>query len=181
MDKTQFVEDLKKTIVYYYKNIVETSPLISFGLYSDGDASTLGIYYNTKEHLNRKPKSLENNDSSVSHLRAYYTFFMEEWKGDIYLPKDTSLDNLNEIINDFGSSEYESGNENYQNELFDLFVQALEELKLNGVFKNERENFFLHLEISDYWIDEKMLRRISLLHPKKIFEEYKKYAESNQY
>ncbi|MFK7906159.1 MAG: DUF4303 domain-containing protein [Chitinophagales bacterium] len=181
MDKNQFVEDLKKSIVHYYKNVCETSPLISFGLYSDGDASTLGIFYNTKEHLNRKLKSLENNSSNISSQRGYYTFFMEEWKEDIYLPEDTSLFNLNGIINDFGSSEYESGNENYQNELFDLFVRALEELKRNGVFKNESEGFFLHIEISDYWIDEKMLRRIALLHPKKVFEEYKKYAESNQY
>jgi len=90
---------------------------------------------------------------------------MEEWKKDISDSiREELLDKLNEKIYDFGSKEYDQGNENYKDEVFDLFVIALKKFKNDIILNNTRTDFFIHLEVSDSWIDEKMLKRISSIH-----------------
>lgn len=180
MDKEIFISDLKKSLHQHYIQIKEESKILSYGIYTDGDANTIGIYYNTYEHfqnilaLGRK----NNTESTVEPL--YYLFFMEEWKMDISESlKDKLLNELNERVYDFNNKEYEKGNENYKNETYDLFVRALQEFKKDILLDNTRSDFFLHLEISDFWIDENMLKRISNIHSKNRFLEYQEYAKMN--
>jgi len=152
-------------------------PLVSLGLYSDGDASTISIYYNTQDYFEIQLKKLSKKNTEYEYKKGYYTFFMEEWKDDIsYTLNDKKLNKLNDQICEFGSFENDKGNEDYTNEIFDLFVKALHELKTEGLFRNENENFFLHIEISDNFIDEEMFGRISKLHSKERYSQYLKYA-----
>lgn len=180
MNKATFVTDLKKSLVQHFAQIKEAEEVISFGIYTDGDASTIGIYYNTKEYLNRKLEATRKNEAEDSLTSLYLLFFMEEWKKDISeATREPLFDDLNQRIAEFGSSEYASGNENYKNEVFDLFAQSLREIKEESLLKPLASDFFLHLEVSDFWIDEQMLKRISTIHQASRFLEYREYARHN--
>ncbi len=180
MNKTTFIRDLKASLSYHFHQIEEEKELISFGIYTDGDASTIGIYYNTRQFLQDTLADLDPNAENYLEEKLYYTFFMEEWIADISERlEEERLSELNDRIDKFGSKEYENGNENYKDEIFDLFVKALHELKSEGLFKKEKDDFFLHLEVSDSWIDKEMLNRISLLHSKERFIQYQQYAKDN--
>ena len=180
MDKIKFINDLKESLIYHYSEINEEEKLISYGIYSDGDASTISIFYNTEEHLEKELKKVREEYLEQETNSLYVTFFMEEWKKDISDSlREKRLNILNEMIDEYGSQEYNKGNTNYKDEIFDLFTDALVQLKKEGVFKNESSSFFLHLEVSDDWIDNKMINRISLLQTKSRFLEYKKYADKN--
>ncbi|MEO1051726.1 MAG: DUF4303 domain-containing protein [Bacteroidota bacterium] len=180
MDKNKFITRLKESIVLNYQSIKEQDSLISFGIYTDGDASTLSFYYNTDKYLSEQIESIDEEDPEKAQMSDYYAFFMEDWKGDVGCTlSDKRLDYLNKQIYEFGASEYESGNYDYKDEVFDLFTQALEELKQEGLFTKEGESFFLHLEVSDSWIDDEMLQRISRLMSAERFEQYKSYAAYN--
>jgi len=172
MDKPQFIKDLKVSIAFHYQNINEKTPLISFGIYSDSDASTLSLYYNTEDHLKA---CLDNRDDDTDE--EYYIFFIEEWKTDIsYLLREKRLGRLNQLIGQYGYAQYEVGNENYKDEIFDLFASALVGLKSEGLFDQESEKFFLHIEASDSEIDQQMLERMMTILPSERFIAYQTYA-----
>ena len=180
MDKNKFISDLKKSLHQHYKHIKEEDEILSYGIYTDGDANTIGIYYNTYEHFQNilKVAREKNTESVVDPL--YYLFFMEEWKKDISISlKDKLLSELNDRLYDFHSSEYDKGNEDYKNETFDLFLTALKAFEKDILLENTRADFFLHMEVSDSWIDERMLKRISNIHSKNRFLEYQEYAKNN--
>ncbi len=180
MNKENFIADLQHSLHQHYKAIKEEEKILSFGIYTDGDASTIGIYYNTFEHLQNMRKVAREKYGETSFEPLEYLFFMEEWKKDISASlKEELLNELNDRIYDFGSIEYDKGNENYKNEIFDLFVVALKEFKNDIVLTNTRPDFFLHLEVSDSWIDERMLKRISEIHPANRFLEFQEYAKLN--
>ena len=183
MDKEHFVLELKLSLTQHYRNIQEEEQILSFGIYTDGDAGSIGIYYNTYEHLQYKLKEVREKNPEELLFQRYYLFFMEEWKKDISAAiKEDLLNNLNDKIYAFGSREYDNGNENYKDEIFDLFVRALKEFANDNKLLNTRTDFFLHLEVSDSWIGDKMLKRISTIHPENRFAEYQEYVkDNNQY
>lgn len=178
MDKPLFVKNLKKSLDQHFKAIVEQEELLSFGIYTDGDASTIGMYYNTKEHY---LKMLKASEEEGINDPLYFLFFMEEWKKDISIAlRDDQLDKLNYEIAEFGTAAYKNGNEYYKDEVFDLFTEALVAFKNGLASGRPQSDFFVHLEVSDHWVDEKMLKRISRLHNKARFVEYEKYVEENE-
>lgn len=180
MDKNKFISDLKKSLQHHYNHIREDEKILSYGIYTDGDASTIGIYYNTYEHWKSMLEVAQKRNDEYPVEPLYYLFFMEEWKKDIgLLLKDKLLNELNDKIYDFGSEEYDKGNNNYKTEILDLFINALKDFKNEVLLDNTRPDFFLHLEVSDSWIDEVMLKRISDLHPSDRFLEFQDYAKQN--
>ena len=114
MDKEKFVNDLKSSLIYHFNEIKENEPVISYGIYTDGDASTIGIYYNTRKKLENHIKNVEREYTGdlIETMSLYYTFCMEEWEKDISdILRDKKLLELATIIDKYGSSEYEKGNE----------------------------------------------------------------------
>ena len=59
MDKDTFVEELIKSLIYHFNSIKESAQLISYGIYTDGGASTIGVYYNTVEKLEKDLKLVQ--------------------------------------------------------------------------------------------------------------------------
>ncbi len=176
MDKSAFVRQLKASAALHYKRITAQGPLVSFGIYSDGDAGTIGFYYNTRQHLSGHMENAANEDSDPP--AAYYVFCMEEWREDIsYSLCDKKTEALNDQLYRFGTSSSEKGHEDYRDEIFDMFCKTLLELKEEGLFESEAPDFFLHMDVSDYWIDEKMLKRISALMSEERYKAYKAYAD----
>lgn len=180
MNKDKFVDELIESLINHFNAIKEDSQLMSYGIYTDGDASTIGIYYNTKEKLENDIKNAakEYTGDLIESMSLYYTFSMEEWKKDISETlNDQKLLELMTVINKYGETEYDKGNESYKDEIFDLFTEALNKTKETGLFKNQKEDFFIHLEVSDYFIDDKMINRMSTILDKKRLIEFKKYSE----
>jgi len=171
MNKDNFIFDLKKSLTQHYKEIKLDEEILSYGIYTDGDASTIGIYYNTYEHLQSKLKVASKKYSEESFEPLYYVFFMEEWKKDISeLIKEELLDKLNQKLYDFGNKEYDIGNEDYKDEIYDLFITALKEFKNDIQLNNTRDNFFLHLEVSDSWNIKNMRKKIINIKKPKHYE-----------
>ena len=182
MNKDKFVEELIKSLTFHFNSIKETAQLISYGIYTDGDASTIGIYYNTKEKLEKDLKitQTEYTGEMIETMSLYYTFCMEEWKMDVSETiRDKKLLELESIINKYGEEEYNKGNENYKDEILDLFSEALNKTEGTGLFKNESDEFFIHLEVSDDFTDDKMLDRMSTILKEKRFIDFKKYSEED--
>lgn len=180
MNKEKFIIDLKKSLIQHYKNIEGNKEILSYGIYTNGDASTIGIYYNTQKYLKSRFEQTNKKHPEYFFELQYFLFSMEEWKEDISeVIREDLLDELNHRIDEFGSKEYDKGNENYKDEIFDLFAQALKEIKNEQVLDNNNPDFFLHLEVSDHWIDDKMLERISTIQTEDRFLEYKEYVKNN--
>jgi len=182
MNRDKFVEELKRSLTYHFNSIKENTPLISYGIYTDGDASTIGIYYNTKEKLDQNIQKAEKEyeGDMIETMSLYYTFSMEEWKRDISeLLRDEKLIELEKIINRHGEEAYDICNENYKNEILDLFSEALHRTIETGVFENQKKDFFIHLDVSDDYTDDKMLYRISTILNEKRFVDFKKYSEED--
>ncbi len=180
MNKDKFVDELIKSLTYHFNSIKDDTQLISYGIYTDSDASTIGIYYNTKEKLEKDIKNTqtEYTGEMIETMSLYYTFCMEEWKKDISETlREEKLLELETIINRYGEEEYDKGNENYKDEILDLFSEALTKTKETGLFKNENNDFFIHLEVSDDFTDDKMLDRMSNILNEKRFIDFKKYSE----
>ncbi|MEP0265599.1 DUF4303 domain-containing protein [Dokdonia sp.] len=180
MNKEKFIEELIESLIYHFKSIKENTQLISFGIYTDGDASTIGIHYNTKEKLEKdlNHAQTEYTGEMFETMSLYYTFCMEEWIKDISEAlREEKLLELQAIINKYGEEEYDKGNENYKDEILDLFSEALIKTKETDLFKNESNDFFIHLEVSDDFTDDKMLDRMSNILNEKRFIDFKKYSE----
>ena len=178
MDKATFVNDLKGLLHQHFEAINGAEEILSFGIYSDGDASTIGIYYNTFKHWQNCLK--EASDQQL--LPLHYLFSMEEWKEDISaVLRIELLDQLNQEVYEFGTKAYERGNEGYKDEVFDLFIEALAAFKTEINLKEQRLDFFVHLDLSDHWIDDNMFRRFSLLLPEERITQYEEYIKNEQY
>ncbi len=180
MNKEKFIEELTGSLIYHFKSIREDSELISFGIYTDGDASTIGIYYNTTEKLEKDLNNtqIEYTGKMIETMSLYYTFCMEEWKKDISEAlREEKLLKLESIISKYGKEEYDKGNKNYKDEILDLFSEVLAKTKETGLFKNESNDFFIHLDVSDDFIDDKMLYRMSKILNEKRYIDFKKYSK----
>ncbi|MBD0405314.1 DUF4303 domain-containing protein [Flammeovirga sp. EKP202] len=179
MDKDIFLKELKTSLIDHYHSIDKSESLLSFGIYTDGDARSISIYFNTQENLEKGIRDDRDLDLEFQEIDEYFLFTMEEWKKDIsFTLNDDRLNRLNEQVYQFGEFESERENEHHKDEIFDLFTQALIELRTEGIFQNEDTDFFLHLDVSDSWIDNKMFKRISNILPNGRNQSYKVFAES---
>ncbi|MEM0992931.1 MAG: DUF4303 domain-containing protein [Bacteroidota bacterium] len=144
---------LKYSAIEYYRYIENSGAIISFGISTDSDMSSLTFCYNTQEWLNKSLKSTaayntKNNDALLP--LDIDRWLLNEWKSEIddYWKEDKYQSLLSKMY-----SLYKSRNEDnfleYKIEMFDFFCQVLKELKESQVFNQKKSDFLLLVQQAD--------------------------------
>jgi Domain of unknown function (DUF4303) len=167
MTKEQFSIELKDCIISIYDAIEDKEELISFGIYTDQDVSSMVVKYNTRNHF---AEQLKDVYLRYGEIASDYRWRIPEWFNRV---KNAKLDELNVImIYTLQPLEFETGNEFFKDTLLDLIFEVLKEVQNEGLFRSQNEDFIVCLEQTDSGIDKMMRARIKALNSPKMYENF---------
>jgi hypothetical protein len=166
----EFKLALEKIIRDYFEKSFEKydSDFMAFGIYTDSDVRTIGIYSNTYSYFEERKKTMTSLFPNIDFNQ--YKWVMEEWKDELGI-HDKDLDFLRKKLFKLGEKELRREYLDYREAILSMFEEILENIKKEDVFKKLNKDFILLIDVSDSHLDEKMLERVL---GTDSFREYKK-------
>lgn len=177
---------------YFIKISKEEKEICSFGIFTDSDISGFVFYHNIKGRIeelvkNDMEKSDEDFDAKIS--LDSYKWWMPEWIVELVgkepsSPKEKKYKQLEKMMSQLiEKSEWDFEDDkntfaHYKSDMFDLFCDALKELKNEDVFKNTTDDFFLLVQESDNGIYDNRAKSLKKILSEQQFKEYKIFNES---
>lgn len=146
----------------YYKEKYPDETFYIFSFFAERGDDSFGVNVCTEEERIRQ--KVKDKKNFWNHT------FINSFEHQINNPHFEELYNILEST----SSKYEFEYDEYKDELFSIYLEALKELDLEGLFSNEgsegkRENFILKLECDE----DKTIQYLEVLNPE-IGKWYKK-------
>jgi Domain of unknown function (DUF4303) len=143
----------------------ENKDICAFGLYSDESAMSISISYNTAIHLNE----LQDEDPDE---KTYYKWSPGEWICESDVIGD--FEELNEELKPSAEERFSNDDEflEFRDSLFNTAVEVLSELKSEGVFDGNDDNFVLLFSASEYENIEKEIKWVKQLNFEKSAKQF---------
>jgi hypothetical protein len=165
----------------YTKNFLrsiqsERKKICSFGVFADQDMSSFLLCYNTKEHLIEYEVLLTTNDK-ISTNPAEDIWWIPEWEGSDEDLREPINEELHTMMNKF----YKKMDfVKYKDTMFNLFCEALKELREEGVFLKAEDDFLLLVQESDNFSDDDDKYDLKLILSDKQWQSYVKFNSNWQ-
>lgn len=149
-DYLAFKKELKEKTKLTYLGIINRlnrGDIAGFALYSDESAITISVSCNTFQHLDELISESEDEDREID--RIYYKWTPEEWKYEMINNKEFEVlsnqlrKHAQELINESQFLEHVE-------KTYNISVEALEELRMEELFKGTKDDFVLMFGISDF-------------------------------
>lgn len=169
LNLSQFENLLENSTIRVIENIKlkeDLTDIIGFCLYSDSDASSISISYNTQTFLEQKINKDPNED------KEYFKWYPAEWKEEGVESKE--IDALSRMMYDVSKSR-EISLELYRKQIFDSIVNTLISIKEKGYFTDLNKNFALVFYATDYFVAEEEIEWIKKLNNDKLSIEFQNW------
>ena len=163
MPDFDYLKNIEAAVREALVRIVNKHPnneICAFGLYSDDGSQTICVAANTKSFLREQIK--KNPEDS-----SYYKWMTPEWKLE-NIERDLFDDIQRHLNDDLSKIESEAQFRKFQDQFFEACVQALENLKRDGLFPYMIVMFM----VMDYDNDENLSSWAHRLNSTKEAEEF---------
>jgi hypothetical protein len=143
-DYETFRKNLKKiTSDTFIKCQEKVNPeeISGFALYSDNSAMTISISLNTFDYL----KEMNKEEPGYNE---YFKWTPGEWKYEMINAKE--FEKLNLLLQKTNFDVDDINFSRHRNEIYNISVRVLEELRLENTFRRMTDNFVLMFAVSDF-------------------------------
>lgn len=170
-DSEKLIEILKNAArdAFLELKVNHGNEVSGFALYSDSGVMSLQALGNSLRNL--KHHIEEDGDDA-----EYYRWSVGEW--DITPEQNEFFEIINSALATESPQIIEAGFDEYRNQFFSACVNALSQLKAEGLFKETSSEFCLVFSASDYENPEEEVRWISLLNEKHKAREFSEWLNS---
>ncbi|WP_268846622.1 DUF4303 domain-containing protein [Flavobacterium aestivum] len=171
LNLSQFENLLENSTIKVIENIKENEDrksIIGFSLFSDSDATSVSISYNTKDYLNTKSENDPNED------KEYFKWYPAEWKEEGVISNE--IDALSRMMYEASKSRNISLTE-YRQQIFESIINTLINIKEKGYFSDLNEKFALVFYATDYFVAEEEIEWVKKLNNKELSSEFENWRK----
>ncbi|MGS0943167.1 DUF4303 domain-containing protein [Pseudomonas luteola] len=170
-DSEKIFEFLKNAAKHAFLKLKRNhgNEISGFALYSDSGAMSVQALGNSLSNLKRY---IEEDGDDVE----YYKWSVGEW--DITIEQNKFFEFINSALATEPPQISEAGFNDYRNTIFNACVNALSQLKTEGLFKETISEFCLVFSASDYENPEEEIQWISLLNEESKAREFSEWLNS---
>ncbi|MCL2289175.1 MAG: DUF4303 domain-containing protein [Bacteroidetes bacterium] len=172
--KTEIKVSIKNIIINALKKY-KAGKVCGFAICSDRNAMSVSVSFNTKQNLYKK---IEENPEKENDFR----FIEEHW--DYYetssrFKKSIGAYELSEISAKLYTMRFKIGDkklDEHKKNMFQIFLEILEEIKNEQVFGGEKDIILLFCIIDDFIFPENTIECVKKINSTIIGEQYEKWA-----